>query len=397
MTATAKRRLGPSGAVGAHAGELMVGQWLGTMAELRAPSIWPRAFQRLMVGSFDVADLLSPIGPGRARRLELSNKAGIARWTCRAGQYLGSYSRSWKSGNFELQPAVQIALERAPKEKLLWILEGLAYDYFRRLLIRGERPSPTIELIPREVQPILHTGLGLAVAEQLVEPGPRDLTPSRAEQLLDRGLASIRELTLPAATETREEDREGLGVGRLMARGIAFESVGLWICCRRRSWLKPMAASSKGQEVDGLAVDRLLWHGAGRGLYMAPIRKLPGYGSLDDALSVVQGLDLGDETKMDLVSGIGFAFFAINMGLPRVVETLLYRRRGEVDRSALGRGLAAAVDMRRLMPGGEHTVASFLGYRARYPAFWRAWILGPVAGASCPRQESLHRLAGIGQ
>ncbi len=373
----------------------MVGQWFGAMAELRTPSVWPRALKRLVAGSADAADLLSPDGLGRARRMELANKAEVARWICRAGEYLSSESGPLEPSESELPPAVQKALETAPEDRVLWLLEGIAYHYFRRHLRRTDdledvRLPRVLGKIPRQARPIMCTGLGLAVADWLVDSQPRGADPSQVAGSLDRCLDRCREL--------RPEDHadpQARASADLVVEGIALESIGQWVCVRRRSWLASMGEALKGRDFGGAEADRLLWHGAGRGLYLAPIRKLPGYGSLDDALSAVHGFGLPPEAKADLVSGLGFGFFAIHMGSPKVVETLLYRRRREVGRLALGRGLAAAVEMRRLMPGGDGIVASFLEHRSRHPAFWRAWIVDTLAEVSGPGQESLHRLVGI--
>ena len=359
-----------------HAGELAMGRWLGRMANL-TPSRWPRALGRLAARSVDAAQLMAPAGLGRARRAELVHKADIARWILYATENLGMDSR-----RFELGVAVDLAVAKVPDDWILWALEGLAYDYFRTLLIRGASPSDCFRSIPRRLLPILHTGLGLALAEQVISTESRRLSVSSADSVIDRSLDLCRDFSLSGHA------------------GIALESFAAWTCCHRRSWLSPLAAGFAGRRIDGPA-DRLLWHGAGRGLYLTPIRSLPGYGSLDDALSAARRFQLEPAAEFDLLAGLGFAFFSVNLSDPSAVETLLRSRypgrdRGrssEIERRGLGRGLVAAIEMRRWMPGGERAVDSFLGYRAKDPSFWDAWIVEP---AEHPASDSLHRQVGIG-
>lgn len=311
---------------------------------------------RLLRQSAELAGAALPAEP-RLDWLELANKLEAFEHFQQAPALIG------------LAPAADVPLPEQLRRaesfgayRSIWTVEGLGYALAeraaagtpRRLLADGAG-VPAAAVVP------LHTGAALAFAERLLAA---DSQPGAAA--LERWLALW-----------EADARPGY-------RDVAADALGL-VARNLYPWRLPQLDAAL-RALDPALAD-LLWHGAGRGLYFAPVHALPWSGAAERALDRAWDEPAGEAGRRNATAGLAWALTLVNVRHPEVLADLL-RRRGREIRApeAFAHGVASAVLVWRDFAGRDPHLEAFLAYRpdgagAVLPALWRELVLAPCETA----------------
>lgn len=187
----------------------------------------------------------------------------------------------------------------------MWLIEGIGHDAVVRARVRDSSPkglltSPQTADVPRSAQLMLHAGLGLAFAQELLAPLANDPNEAAVE-------AAVRAFM----TRCRENSRSG-------QIGAAYESLGLATRTFYRELvpLIDVELARVDPEVQGY-----FWHGVGRAIYFLPQSFAPctqfdwqgAYGAPHEI------------ARLNIVAGLAWAITLVNMRHPLVMEHLLSR------------------------------------------------------------------------
>jgi hypothetical protein len=222
----------------------------------------------------------------------------------------------------------------------LWAIEGLGHDYADRFWERG---GPIVGIlrnesargIPRSSLTMLHAGIGLSFAKNLLnDTDPYD-SPERHRDLAARFVMLC-----------RENSWSGY-------EGAAFESLGLVT----RTWHPQMVAcvDAAMRDVDERARE-YFWHGAGRALYFHPLYIVPG------VLSPWHAIDREppDQTALlNMKAGLAWATVLVNIRHPRILDRIISAEEGRIGRDdAFANGVVSAVSMAQdITPHDEYIEA----------------------------------------
>jgi len=228
-------------------------------------------------------------------------------------------------------------------------LERLAYERTRAALRRESAPAGLLGREDADPPPaksliLLHTGLGMGLAEALLRPLRSRSPDSRFEEALRRFLDLCRVNSWP-------------GYGR-----VAVEALGLMTRMLRPALTAPVERGLARIAPDLAAV---FWHGAGRAFYFLPyvFLPLPG-GGVRRALARCRR-EPPAEHRLDALSGLAFASAMVNLRHPGVVELLLDALGDDPEEgAAFTHGVAAALVCRRHTTPDDPAVAAFLAHRA---------------------------------
>ncbi len=266
-------------------------------------------------------------------------------------------------------------------------MEGLGHDYTEGLLSKSARPSgiltaPELDRLPRRSWAMLHAGMGLALAEEvLAELGPRS---GRSE--VGKALERFVDLC-------RDNSRPGL-------EGAALESLGLVT----RTWNACLVGAVDRRLMEmGTDLAAYFWRGAGRAIYFLPINAVPGYGSAWHAVWMSRRESPHRLARDNTLAGITYALTVINMEQPQIMECLLRSHGRELEREPafVNAVTAAAVLTQATAPDTpilrefyEHRVAD----RGRgLTERWRRLIREPMKRALGDVYPALERHQRIGE
>ncbi len=340
-----------------------------------SPRRWPGVASRLAGGSLDTLRIARPDAEGALARQELKNKLEVYRLVKGARAQLGHPPPGVR---FSLEPYVARA-HQLDAYRALWLLEGLGHDYAEtalrhtgapRGLLRvtpkgSKRNNEAVAALPASSRPMLHGGLGLALAEHLLG----SLSPASSTAEVRRVLERFVELCRVNSTARHVDS--------------AIESLGIEARCFFPD-LVPVIERGL-QDLDDQELHRFFWHGAGRGLYFAPVNFIPGYGSLRHVLGMARREAPGEEARHAALAGVACAFTMVNLAQPAILERML-RDLGEDgrERSAVADGVAAAIDMRHQITPDEPALCRLVRHRPA-PALtdlWREMVGDPCRRAS---------------
>jgi hypothetical protein len=241
-------------------------------------------------------------------------------------------------------------------------LERLCYDHVHAIWRLGSPPHGLLTAadapLPAAALPLLHAGLGMALARRLLRP---PLTAGRPAVLAER-LERLLDLVRANARPEYE--------------AVAIESCGLVVRVFR-PWLH--GAVARWMAGAGRHLERLYWHGAGRGMYFLPGSLAPLPGSARRALARSRREPPDALTRQDALAGLAFAVTMVNWRQPWLIERVFHmmaaapvagaRSHGgvatpEVDeaaeedeQAAFASGVAACIFARRhTMPGEPSSV-----------------------------------------
>lgn len=381
IAGTARQQLGDflQGAYGA--GEALQDEFLDLAWSSFEPAQWQRSKERVVRHSADVLHFANPAAGGAARRRELSNKLEVFQLVRGAARQLGLPPLGVP---FSLARWVDIALQKPPR-RALWLIEGLTHHYLEGALL-GRGPSTSadasesdllaeaeLDRLPEHTLPIVHAGLGLAVAEHFLRP--------------------LRAGSSPAAFAEAVAQFESLCRASARAPHVdaALEALGLVARCFFAD-LVPGLDRALAQQPAG-ELRQVFWHGVGRGLYFVPVSFVPGYGSLGQVLAMVGSEAPDEELAAAARAGVGYAFTLVNLGTPRVLEEALARQGDMLMAGPFHQGLVASVVMRQRTTPEDSELGDFLAYQPREPT--RAELWDRVVRQPCQRAlDDPGRLAG---
>lgn len=337
------------------------------LAGMLDPGAWGGAAAKLAGGGFDAARFLFPDREGSLARIEWRNKLDVFRWVKGVRRTLGHPPTPER---FDLALYVDRAYE-LPPYPALWAIEGLGHDYAQTFLddLEGGKKARiltgrTLKSIPDSAWPMLHAGLGLALAEHLMK-GLQPRHPRREfRRRLERFVAWCRENARPSYADE------------------ALEAFGLEARC-----FFAQLVPGFGREVTELPGESLLpsyfWHGVGRGMYFVPVNLLPGYGSFWHGVEMTRREAPDELGRTNALAGISYAFAMVNMAHPEVVESVLAQRGEELRATSFPNGVAEAVRVRALITPGAKEIERFVGHGGDETVahLWREMVHDPCREA----------------
>lgn len=249
----------------------------------------------------------------------------------------------------------------------LWAVEGLGHDYTMTFFpqwgsgqpVRGILTDERTSVLPDKSLTMMHAGLGLAFAQQLL----KRITPYSPA-------ADIRRLLAQFITLVKDNARAGY-------EGAAYESLGL-VARFQYSQL----VNCLDQQLGEFAPDLLsyFWHGAGRAHYFLPLYFVPGLLSPWLAIEREAPHELG---RLNMIAGLSWAMTIVNMRQPRIMEVLLKYQGEQVAKTpAFSNGLMSTLIMGTDVTPGDVYVNSFLQHRPdpsdqRVAELWNRLVAGP--------------------
>lgn len=269
---------------------------------------------------------------------------------------------------------------RLPAYDSVWVTEGVGHARAVGWLAAGapaarlrrelERPE-----LPATARLPLHTGTGLALAEQaLAEIAAGANRPETVRAALRRHLGRCR---AAAVSGYELAVFEGLGFVARTLRSALVPEIDRALAPLAPVWREAF------------------WHGAGRGLYLAAVHALPG--STPRAIAAARREPPNAAGRANAAAGLAWALTLVNLRHPEVAAAALggwAAGAAAGERTAIGHGVASAVGLWLAGPGRERTLAGFLDHRPMGrggAAAWRALVVLP-----CRRAASAHHRPDAG-
>jgi hypothetical protein len=263
---------------------------------------------------------------------------------------------------------IRSAQDRLGHEQAVWAGEGVGYE----LLVRRCRTGRTTrdlfagpgDDVPPGAWTVLHTGMGMALAERWLERIPAAPAPGSLKERLEEHLQLCREA---ARTDYAE---------------LAFEPLGL-VTRLLRGDLVP----SLGEQLDriGSVWSDLFWHGVGRGLYFLPRNLAPGRSAPWAGLEMCREEPHHEAARRNAVAGFAWAVTLVNLRRPEVVESFLgHHLEGEDPRDPVAQGVVSALLLWHETTDGSREVRQFLGHVAapERRSLWQGVVRGPFGEAA---------------
>src|ERR1700688_3514746 len=325
---------------------------------------------------------------------ELENKLHAFEWFSCAGPRLG------------LEPAGQAPLARRAARAAalpdaytgLWAMEGLGYagaraaaagDQPPRELLSGRRVGlrstgsgpggDRLAGLPARAAVPLSTGAALAAAERLlaeVEQGGS----GEGETIEQRAAGAAADGPDPERVRRwlrRCGDAAGTGYPELAAEALGLVSRTLHP--RHLPRLAELLAAADP------ALAEYLWHGAGRGLYFAPMHLLPWSGGCRRASARARSEPPHEAGRRNATAGLAWAVTLVNVRSPEGAEACLAGCGEEADAElAVANGASSALLVWRQWAGADRLLERSLAHRpaaADRALRWRRRVLEPCRAA----------------
>lgn len=257
----------------------------------------------------------------------------------------------------------------------LWAVEGLGHDYAMRFYplwgqgkpVRGIMTDALDGALPSKSLTMMHAGLGLAFAEQLM----RQITPYSSTGDVQRVLCEF-------VTLVKNNSRLGY-------EGAAYESLGLVT----RFWHSQMV-----RIVDQNLLDiepelvSYFWHGVGRAHYFLPIYFVPGL--LSPWLAIEREAP-HESALCNMTAGLAWATTIVNIRQPKILENFLKYQYDRISKpEAFTNGVMSTVIMGIDITPGDVYITSFLQYEPsssdqRSAERWAKAVAHPA-------NEAVHRI-----
>ena len=244
----------------------------------------------------------------------------------------------------------------------LWAVEGLGHDYAMTFWrkgrpIRGILTEGQATALPQKSLTMMHAGMGLAFASQLLNTITPYSSPSRIKGVLQE-----------YATLVKNNSRKGY-------EGAVYESLGLVT----RFWHEPLVHTLDTYmlEVEPEMVS-YFWHGVGRALYFFPTYFVPGLLSVWIPVEAEPPYELA---KQNMVAGLAWATTLVDLRQPRIMETILNSYSDIISRTpAFTNGVMSALIMASDVTPGDDYIRRFLEYKpldSQVAQIWERLIGGP--------------------
>lgn len=250
----------------------------------------------------------------------------------------------------------------------LWAVEGLGHLYALTFWnkgqpIRGILTDVSPDVLPAKALTMMHAGLGLAFAQQLMNT----ITPFSAPE-------EIRGVLREFITLVDENSRRGY-------EGAAYESLGLVT----RFWHSQMVGvvDKYMQEIAPHALG-YFWHGVGRSLYFLPLFFVPGL--LSPWLAIER--EAPDELALlNMTAGLAWATTIVNVRQPELMENFLRIRGEQMARNpGFTNGVMSTLIMGIDITPGDVYILRFLEYEPassdpRLRELWNTLVAQPAREA----------------
>lgn len=290
-----------------------------------------------------------------------------------------------------LAEAVRAAFALGPR-RAPWVLEGLAYARAQAawqspgehgpeglLTGSGSAELPAAALLP------LHTGAGLSLARRALA----GLGNAPADAELARALAHFTALC-----------RANVRPGYL---GAALEAVGLVARTLYPHLVTRLARAARTLEAGSGSLEAFLWHGAGRGLYFAPVHVLPIFDPAGRAFRAASSEPGEPSARANAAAGVAWALTLVNLHDPEVLAGVLAGiEDARIDPGAFTHGVASAAALRYDTVGRDPDLEVFLRYRpacasCRRATLWDRLVRRPVEEALRHRHGELRARGALGE
>jgi hypothetical protein len=270
--------------------------------------------------------------------------------------------------DFDLRKAVDgaYALGQFPD---LWAVEGLGHDYTltfwgKRRPLRGILSEGQAKSLPEKSLTMMHAGMGLALASQLMNTITPYSSPSRIKDVLHEFVTLV-----------KDNSRQGY-------EGAAYESLGLVT----RFWHSPMVkiVDRHLREVEPQVVD-YFWHGVGRALYFFPTYFVPG---LLSAWIPVEQEPPYEGAKLNMIAGLTWATTVVDIRQPRIMETILKNYGDLISKTpAFSNGVMSTLIMGSDITPGDFYIRQFLEHKPSDRQVAELWnrLVGAPARAAVER------------
>jgi len=253
----------------------------------------------------------------------------------------------------------------------LWAVEGLGHDYTMLFFprwgkgerVRGILTDERASVLPSKSLIMMHAGLGLAFAQQLMNR----ITPYAAADDIRCVLREFIQLV-------NDNSRQGY-------EGAAYESLGLVT----RFWHSQMVniVDCRLQEVEPEALS-YFWHGVGRAHYFLPIFFVPGL--LSPWLAVEREAPR-ELALLNMIAGLAWAMTIVNVRQPQIIENFLRSQGERVSRTpAFTNGVMSALIMGIDITPNDVFIRQFLQHQPtqsdqRVVRLWNDLIARPASDA----------------
>lgn len=342
----------------------------GGIAQIRAAAIWliRRAAVRHAERSHD-----------RLRALcweELSRKLHALQAFGDLSRFLGRA----RTQDLSLESLVRLVQESISNDRL-WALEGIAqFVANRQLEDIGSVGANFFEGdLPHGLLGPLHTGLGVAVAENCLGGVDRRTPCSEIETRIGR----ILEICDTAS-------RPGF-------RGMAFECTGFV-----SRFLHPLQVPRLDKVLSdhGETQRALFWHGVGRALYFLPSNLRPSRSAPWRAFEQVHREASDTLAELNMLAGLAWPVLLVNFRHPELIDAVLRTHHDEMtSNDAFSSGFSAALIMWLECTGDEAGVDRILHHEPESDEdLWRRIVHQPCSTAlevTHPRLNAENRLDAL--
>jgi len=266
----------------------------------------------------------------------------------------------------------------------LWAVEGLGHLYALTFWSKGRPISGILtdvspEVLPAKSLTMMHAGIGLAFAQQLLSTRTPYSDPQELRSV-------VREfITLVDANSRRGYE------------GAAYESLGLVT----RFWHSEMVGVVE-EHLNDIAPHALgyYWHGIGRAHYFLPLYFVPGL--LSPWLAIEQEAP-HELALLNMMAGLAWATAIVNVRQPQLLENIL-RIRGErlSHPAAFTNGVMSTLIMGIDITPGDTYIMQFLEYQPkssdrRLIELWNSLVAQPAREAVLKIHPILRKYERLGE
>ena len=255
-------------------------------------------------------------------------------------------------GTYPLEQMVDKAYLRGDYPAL-WLLEGLGERYAHACMggrdVRGLLTSGKGAELPDKTQLMMHAGMGIAFAKDIVAGLTPWSTRTKVKDALRRFLDLVRQNSIAGC------------------EGAAIESLGLVT----RTWHGQLVTliSDELLEMDADATE-FFWHGAGRAMYFSPMYMLPGLSPFDAA----EREPPDDTARRNARAGVTWAFTIVNVRQPKIAAHFVHHKSDRVSgNDAFTNGVHSTLVMAGDMVPGHRYVADYCKFQPEAGEEADAW------------------------
>jgi hypothetical protein len=346
---------------------------------------------------------VAPSAAGRLAWQELRNKLEAFELYQRAVPLETTAPREGGAGDGGALAAAVARARRLGPYRGVWALEGLGHHWADAAVARWREGRPGLPRRPegggRAVEPLrlldaatapglpedsllaLHTGMGLAFAEQAVDALPPRPEPGE----LRRGLARFVALC-------RESSRPGYAAAAIEGLGLVARTLRPGLVAAADEQLARLDGGEDAPAAGGAAgghgqLVATFWHGVGRALYFLPSNAPPPCSAPWRAIGMARREPPHATGRDNTLSGLVWALTLVNLRHPEVLAALLsHHPPAAAECGPVADGISSAIALWHQLAPADPWLAAFLRWRPLPAAGWAAarWerlVTAPCAAA----------------